>query len=417
MLGRPLAFSSHHFDTQLPSFCDPAVDKTGRLYAPNVALFRLAYILGDIMDDAVSVRPVPYESVQANDRALTQWMDGLPPELDLDEYRMARSLASPNTTVRRVGVQSVVVRASYYHIRFSLHRPYASSLSSGLPGGKQIDAAKAAQSLEIAVGAADKLITIVTQSRPDFLANSALAVPGHMSWGPFHAFSAAMFFSFHLIAHPEQPGAGLFRQCIRKATSLLEQARGNSVADKGYDILQALSPLYSTEFPIMNQEARERQRQQVLSVVRKLAFPLHDSRDLRRNGESPSDRMSSNSNSVSPALGALTAIPPQQYDSLHNMSTVRATAILPHRRQLTMNLLTHSQTLVPSPTAYHPQATYTLPHQPQGYDNTHYSQYIHPVDEASMWGASIGFGEGEWSQFLDGLQPASAAGARHIQAS
>ena len=323
MLGRPLAFSSHHFDTQLPSYCDPAIDKTGRLYAPNVALFRLAYILGDIMDDAVSVRPVSYESVQANDRALTEWMDSLPVELDLDEYRMARSLASPNTSVRRVGVQSVVIRASYHHIRFSLHRPYASSSTSGLPGGKQIDPAKAAQSLEIAVGAADKLITIVTQSRPDFLANSALAVPGHMSWGPFHAFSAAMFFSFHLIAHPEQPGAGLFRQCIRKATSLLEQARGNSVADKGYDILQALSPLYSNDFPIMNSEAREKQRQHVLSIVRKLAFPLHDSRDLRRSGETPSDRVSSNSDSVSPTMGAMTAIPPQQFESLHNMSTVR----------------------------------------------------------------------------------------------
>ena len=325
MLGRPLAFSSHHFDTQLPSYCDPEIDKTGRLYAPNVALFRLAYILGDIMDDAVSVRPVSYESVQANDRALTQWMDNLPGELDLDEYRMARGLASPNSSVRRVGVQSVVIRASYYHIRFSLHRPYASNSSSGLPSGKQIDAAKAAQSLEIAVGAADKLITIVTQSRPDFLANSALAVPGHMSWGPFHAFSAAMFFSFHLIAHPEQPGAGLFRQCIRKATSLLEQARGNSIADKGYDILQALSPLYSNDFPIMNPEAREKQRQQVLSIVRKLAFPLHDSRDLRRSGETPSDRLSSNSNSVSPRMGVMTAIPPQQFESLHNMSTVRVT--------------------------------------------------------------------------------------------
>jgi len=338
MLGRPLAFSSHHFDTHLPSYCDPAIDKTGRLFAPNVALFRLAYILGDIMDDAVSVRPVPYESVQANDRALTQWMDSLPVELDLDEYRTARSLASPNTSVRRVGVQSVVVRASYYHIRFSLHRPYASSPSpsSGLPGGKQVDSTKAAQSLEIAVGAADKLITIVTQSRPDFLANSALAVPGHMSWGPFHAFSAAMFFSFHLIAHPEQPGAGLFRQCIRKAMVLLEQARGNSVADKGYDILHALSPLYTLDFPVMSQEAREKQRQQVLGTVRKLAFPLHDSRDSRRNGESPSDRtgVRSNSNSVSPPMGMMTAIPQQQYESLHNMSSVRATLILQHSRPL-----------------------------------------------------------------------------------
>ena len=94
MFGRPLVIASHHFDTQLPSYCDPALDKTGRLYLPNIALFRLAFILGDIMDDAVSVRPVPYERIQANDRALAQWFDSMPQELDMDEYRVARSLAS-----------------------------------------------------------------------------------------------------------------------------------------------------------------------------------------------------------------------------------------------------------------------------------------------------------------------------------
>src|SRR6188768_608635 len=105
MFGRPISIASHHFDTQLPSYCDPSLDKSGRLYLPNIALFRLAFILGDIMDDAVSIRPVPYENVQANDRALTQWMDNLPHELDLDEYRVARSLASSNIATRRLGVQ------------------------------------------------------------------------------------------------------------------------------------------------------------------------------------------------------------------------------------------------------------------------------------------------------------------------
>jgi hypothetical protein len=131
MFGRPITIASHHFDTQLPSYCDPAIDKNGRLYLPNIALFKLAFILGDIMDDAVSVRPVPYESVLANDRALAQWMDNLPTELDLDEFRVARSLASSNAAQRRLGVQSVIIRTSYYHIRFTLHRPYASSAMNG----------------------------------------------------------------------------------------------------------------------------------------------------------------------------------------------------------------------------------------------------------------------------------------------
>ncbi|KAH7930037.1 hypothetical protein BV22DRAFT_1028781 [Leucogyrophana mollusca] len=292
MFGRPIAFASHHFDTQLPSHSHPSNPAEGRLYLPNLALFRLAYILGDIMDNAVSLRAVPYESVQASDRALTQWMDSLPPELDLDEFRIARSLASPNTVVRRLGVQSVIIRTSYYHIRFTLHRPYASSPSAGptLPKdkesrGKDKDGKdskdpktdRQAQSLEIAVGAADKLITLVGQARPDFLANASLAVPGHMNWGPFHVFSAAMFFSFQLIANPDQPGASLFRANIRKSISTLELSRGTPVADKALDILHALAPLYNQEFVGEEESERERKKGRVLSLVKTLAFPYHDS--------------------------------------------------------------------------------------------------------------------------------------------
>ena len=40
MFGRPLAIASHHFDTELPSYCDPAIDGTGRLYVANIALFK-----------------------------------------------------------------------------------------------------------------------------------------------------------------------------------------------------------------------------------------------------------------------------------------------------------------------------------------------------------------------------------------
>ncbi|KAJ8589231.1 hypothetical protein M405DRAFT_818365 [Rhizopogon salebrosus TDB-379] len=104
MFGRLLAVASH------TAFSSGQT----RLYAPNLALFRLAYILGDIMDSAVSPRPVPYETVLSHDKRLTSWMESLPPELDLDEFRIARS-----------DVQSVIIRTSYYHIRFTHHRPYA----------------------------------------------------------------------------------------------------------------------------------------------------------------------------------------------------------------------------------------------------------------------------------------------------
>lgn len=285
MFGRPISIASHHFDTQLPDSADLAhYPDEPRLYVPNLHLFRLAFILGDIMDSAVSMRPVAYDTVQAHDRALTQWMDTLPHELDLDEFRVARSLASPDTTTRRLGVQSVIIRTSFYHIRFTLHRPYA---SAPLPkvGDKQHLSAKEKQarserhalSLDIAVGAADKLITLVGQARPDFLANESLAVPGHMNWGPFHVFSSAMFFSFQLISNPDQPGASLFRANIQKALTTLELSRGMPVADNALNVLRELAPLYSPDFANEDEQERERMKSRVLSLVKTLAFPYHDS--------------------------------------------------------------------------------------------------------------------------------------------
>ncbi|KAJ7047779.1 fungal-specific transcription factor domain-containing protein [Mycena alexandri] len=431
MFGRPITISSHHFDTQLPSYCDPSVDKTGRLYLPNIALFRLAFILGDIMDDAVSVRPVPYDSVQANDRALTQWMENLPSELDLDEYRLARNLASSNLSTRRLGVQSVIIRESYYHIRFTLHRPYASAATSSKLSAGDVPT-KSAQSLEIAVNAADKLITMTGQSRPDFLSNSALAVPGHMNWGPFHCFSAAMFFSFQLIANPDQPGANLFRSSIRKAMQTLEQSRGNAVADKGYDILQSLAPLYSAEFPVQTAETREKEKAKILGVVRKLAFPYHDSHDPRRAGESPSARGAasspSNSNSVSPPMNMAHALP--HYDGMHqNLSSVRTNAPAPNSmypqspdrpHMSSPTVMSHPHSLSGMPGSS-PSGGYNPPYQLQpppaqyGGDPTRYGQYPHPVDEEAVWGAAIGFGHGEWTQFLDVLRPEQTSNAgRHV---
>ncbi|KAJ7162629.1 fungal-specific transcription factor domain-containing protein [Mycena crocata] len=439
MFGRPITISSHHFDTQLPSYCDPSVDKSGRLYLPNIALFRLAFILGDIMDDAVSVRPVPYDSVMANDRALTQWMDNLPSELDLDEYRLARNLASSNLATRRLGVQSVIIRTSYYHIRFTLHRPYANTHANASSKMTSAELSKSAQSLEIAVNAADKLITVTGQSRPDFLVQSALAVSGHMNWGPFHCFSAAMFFSFQLIANPDQPGAGLFRASIRKAMATLEQSRGMAVADKGYDILQSLAPLYSADFPRESPETREKEKAKILAVVRKLAFPYHDSHDPRRLGESPSQRGAasspSNSNSVSPPMNMMHPLP--QYDGVHNLSSVRTAAPAPAplythnpqspgdqmrspQSQMSPTVISHPHSLnnmqTSSPSSYTGPYHLPPPQQPYG-DAARYTQYPHPVDEEAVWGAAIGFGHGEWTQFLDVLRPNETPGStsRHMQ--
>ncbi|TCD70451.1 hypothetical protein EIP91_003212 [Steccherinum ochraceum] len=426
MFGRPLAIASHHFNTRLPMYCPPDLDPTGRLYLPNIALFKLAWILGDIMNDAVSFRPVAYSAIQESDKLLAHWEETLPPELILDEYRIARSLASPITSVRRMGVQSVIIRTAYYHIRFTLHRPYAHIPSS----------------LETAVSAAGKLIALVGQTRPDFLSNTALAVPGHMNWGPFHVFSAAMFFSFQLISHPDQPAAKLFRENIKRAIACLEQSRWMPVGDKALTILQALAPLYSEDLSSDPTDERERKKAQVLNLVKTLAFPYQDT-PYSRSADSPGyPRDHYESTGSSPSVDAaqyeqapqpdVNSGPPQHPTSSvrwvpsqsdgHNVNAYpqagpskvpSSYAPIPPpsmSNHVPSGPLLESQspelrTLPPTASEY--AAMYTLPgQQPAQMEmmGPPDMPYLHPADESSMWGASIGFGLGEWAQFLNAMQ-------------
>jgi hypothetical protein len=264
------------------------------------------------------------------------------------------------------------------------------------------------------------------------LANSALAVPGHMNWGPFHCFSAAMFFSFQLISNPEQPGAGLFRQSIGKAITTIESSRGTPLSDKAFNILSALTPLYSPEFSQTTPEERDKLRAQKLGVVKKLAFPYHDSHDPRRYGESPSTRGTAgspaNSSSLSPPAQMISTLP-QQYESIpsHAMSSMRTvTNIYPPQQTVQAHLSSVSESPQPHPQMVtHPQSlagvstSYSNPNpsymsQGQVYDAQRY-MYVHPVDEATMWGAAVGFGQSEWTQFLDGFKPeVQASNGRQI---
>lgn len=413
MFGRPLSIACHHYNTRLPSYCDPALDKSGRLYLPNIALFKLAAVLGLIMNDAVSFRPVSYSSIEEHEKRLTKWFDEIPEELDLDEYRVARALASPITSVRRLGVQSVIIRTAYHHIRFTLHRPYANVPSS----------------LSIAVSAAGKLITLVGQTRPDFLSNTALAVPGHMNWGPFHVFSAAMFFSFQLITHPDQPAAPLFRENIKKAIACLEQSRWMPVADKALTILQALAPLYSDDFAAEPAQEKKRKKGQVLRLVRTLAFPYQDSASTK------GDSSSGSSPAVGLPQGAHADTPsPSMFASMQKQTQIPVSSMrwtpteVEHISQArTVADVTGAHAMSPvsaSPVQYASPAMHLQQTPPANSYNMHYNENIQvqstlnglqtpesnnfymqpPADEGSMWGASVGFGLGEWAQFLDVMQ-------------
>ena len=442
----------------MPSHINTEIDPNGRLFLPNLHLFRLAFILGNIVDDAVSIRPVPYERVQERDRELLQWMEDLPKELDLDEYRLARSLASPLPEVMRVGVQSIILRTSYYHIRFTLHRPYAAAAHdvqrrASKKKGNSLMSEHMSQSLDTAVNAADRLIQLVGQARPDLLANSSLAVPGHMHWGPFHCFSAAMFFSFQLIANPEQPGANLFRANIRRVLEILRMSSGVAIADKAMDMLTALAPLYETSPSGETPEQGEYKKKQVLARVKGFAFPYHDSPAYPRSHvDSPSRRAALgsplHSSSVTPPTSTQ-AMPPMPQggapspsaqlhlpgnvtDSLHTPVDNQASPThnhapsyaqaAPHVQQAVrsgtphnMSAMHYSSSGVPQPPQfgsggavphYVPQLQQPRPpHPPYAVQPPEYGEaaYVHGAND-SMWGASVGFGQGEWVRFLDVME-------------
>jgi hypothetical protein len=403
------------------------------------------------MEHAVSLRPVPYESFKQKDRLLTQWLEALPTELDLDEFRTARSLASPVTSIRRLGVQSVIIRAVYNHIRFTLHRPFA--------GVK--DTNKMNESLEIAVSCADKIISIAAQTTPDFLATnvgvkSHPPIQGHLHWRPFHVFSAGMFFSFQLIQNPDQLGASLFRSYIRRAIGFLEQSRNMPVTEKALNVLLTLAPLYSEEFLALDVEERQKEKAMILSTVKTLAFPYQDPPPVskaetpitpgpsavmfstsRRGGsskESPTSTTSSIATTEPSVDSDVAGYPglPFSSGSTSSLSTIQSYPVSAVNGASSLNGYTPSPPLpqagfqqmwqdtasqsqpgpvlpppsVPSPNGnsymqqqQHQQQQYLFGDAlgPSGSSNT----YVPAVDD---WGGSIGFGQSEWFRFMDVLQ-------------
>jgi len=284
MFGRPLAIASHHFNTQLPSYCPPEIDRTGRLYFPNVALFRLAFITGEIVENAVSLRPVTYESFKHNDQLLVKWLETLPPEIDLDYPDLSQALLSPDTNRRRIAVQSIITRIAFYHIRFTLHRPYAIGP----------DSERTRESRKIAIESAEKLLALAKQTSPGYLdgnmqTSQAIhpSIRGHLNWRPFHVFSAGMFFTFQLIRNPNIPESPKFRQHIRAVFSLLENSGSMPVAEKSLQVLHTLAPLYSEEFYAMDERLQAEHKSSILSVVRNLEFPYQNPPSGNRPNESP----------------------------------------------------------------------------------------------------------------------------------
>lgn len=287
LFGRPVSIPNSHFDTMFPmeDITDPSVGVATNPCLPYLHQFKLTMILGDVMADATSCRAVSYDRILGHDKALESWFKHLPDDLAVDDYRLASLLSSQTLSARRLGVQSLCIRSLGYHIKFTLHRPYTTP---------QIRRdARTTASYDASIVAADKLIHLQTASRPDFMSNPLLAVPGHISWGPFHLFAAAIHFCFLLIWKPDQPGTAMFRSNIQRVITALEGLRTDiPVADQALRVLQTLAPLYNDG---SMRKVDEKQRDSCLSLVRRLAFPCHDSRLASRSGtgDSPSQPWSS----------------------------------------------------------------------------------------------------------------------------
>lgn len=297
LFGRPVSIPNSHFDTMFPmeDVTDPSVGVSTNPSLPYLHQFKLTMILGDVMADATSCRAVSYDRILAHDKELESWFRHLPHDLAADDYRLASLLSSQTLSARRLGVQSLCIRSLGYHVKFTLHRPFTTP---------QIRRdARTAASYDASIVAADKLIHLLTASRPDFMSNPLLAVPGHISWGPFHLFAAAIHFCFLLIWKPDQPGTAMFRSNIQRVITALEGLRIDiPVADQALRVLQTLAPLYNDG---SMRKVDEKQRDSCLSLVRRLAFPCHDSRLTSRSGtgDSPQQPWSSSLSPPNTATG------------------------------------------------------------------------------------------------------------------
>ncbi|KAG8928150.1 hypothetical protein FRC03_012290 [Tulasnella sp. 419] len=293
MFGRPIGISNHHFDTKYPmeDNSDLAASATSNPELAYLQNFRLVAVMGDIQDDALCLRPVPYERIEAHDQSIQHLIETLPPDFNQDEIVFARN-AYRGLEFKRHAVQSIMCRAALHHVRLTLHRPYTAPRASGdffLRASEE----NRMKSFETAVVAADKVIQLVARTGQEYVGHPTLNVPGHLSWGPFHAFGAAMFFTFQLIWRPGQLGAGQFKANIARVLSALELVRANNpYSQKAWSVLSALRPLWDDEGGLM---LDDKQKNEIWDNARRLAFPIHtgssvsdnESRSSPGSGSSP----------------------------------------------------------------------------------------------------------------------------------
>ena len=380
----------------------------------------------------LSLRPVPYSKVLAHDKNLQEWLDSLPPELNLDDDALAHSLCSPVTAVCRFGAQSVHIRSIFLHIRFAMHEPYVIAAHQS---------PDMTQNWDIALDAAESLISLASQGRPEFLENASPAVAGYMSFGPIHIFSAAMFFTRLLSDKPDMSESARLRQNIHKAISTLERLHHLPMSKKAWVILKELGPLYSEEYGRECTESRLQTKAKVLSKVKNLDFPYYDSSSY--TGAVGTDMVTSpaphtcatplsigsDSPHVSALLGQSSMTMPSSFSLLSDKSPSAArysgeATFLDMAMSMASDVVSESSSMLGNHIA---QSAFSPPGESSSsFPFTHMSAWLQSqpaitsfgdlgdgveaglsmrsMDERSVWGASIGFAHGELAEFLDEIQ-------------
>ncbi|KAI0249478.1 fungal-specific transcription factor domain-containing protein [Lactifluus subvellereus] len=247
MFGRPYAISSRHFDTQLPAAYNAVDDKSSPVYTVHILFFRLAYLMGELMD-ATSLRPVPYGTILDHDRLLQEWLEALPADVVMDDVALAQSITAPLAATRRAGVQGAALRLAFLHARFALHRAH-----TGGTGTLCGETPEIATSMALAVHAANALLTTGTQLHPTSLGPHAANIVAHLSSLPQHVCAAAVFLTLLIAENPTRLDFQPLRTSVAHAAADLTRFVGRPFADKALNVLRALEPAYA-EPPMQDDE-------------------------------------------------------------------------------------------------------------------------------------------------------------------
>jgi hypothetical protein len=380
-------------------------------------------------------------------------MEDLPPEWPVTDDQIELGLRSNEVVIRRVTFQAVFVLTSCYFIRLHLHRPYAarcanSTTTTGfsfgyksLPSlnGHSLESSKEAdESAAIAAATAEQFINLLVHCRCDSSTppERVFATDGLLAFHTFQLFTAAMFFSFHLIAAPTGRRASQCIKNIATARAVLRatpiSASSGQLARNATMILDALAPLWEGEFVRMPPgPAKETFKTRLMARVRRLAFPYHnpDSHgtidpELSAPGTSKAEEHVLNLNSSSTPVGSFgssgTLMPDMSVSGRAPMSAPAWQHPSPgptHRPPLPDTIASFksgrpqkvgaaaarfaSGAIDPAPAIQS-----TMPQQPLHYDmRGDYSapDSVEGVGQPMSWGASVGIDAGEWAGFTQSM--------------